>query len=567
VTIQSVTGPARKRVGELLIESGLVDDVAVERALARQKLTGTALGEILLDEGLVSDADLAAVLSFQLDTPLVDLGLERTDDEALKLVPEDLAKSRHILPIRIEDGGLVLAMAFPSDQRTLAELRERVTIPIRPLLALRSDIDQAITQRYRVLGNVHAAVGRFEKARTPAPQLVAPLLAGVDETAPVVQILNLILTQALRDRASDIHIEPQENGIRIRYRIDGTLHDATKLPKDLGPAIASRVKVMANLNIVEKRRSQDGQISLSMDDHEADVRVSTIETIWGEKIVMRILDKTRSLIDVRDLGMETGVLERWGELLKSPFGMLLVCGPTGTGKTTTLYASVNELDRTTKNVMTIEDPVEYIIDGTSQIPINLPAGRTFATGLRSILRQDPDVILVGEIRDQETVEISMNAALTGHLVLTSIHSIDTIGAVYRLLDLGVERFMVTSSLVAVTAQRLVRKLCDHCKTEQKPQMLETALLRQAHLPSDIVYLGRGCNYCAGTGYLGRMGVYELLIIGEELRNGINRGASSQELRSIAQAAGLVTLREAGLRKVAEGLTSTTEVLAMLQGAS
>jgi type IV pilus assembly protein PilB len=324
---------------------------------------------------------------------------------------------------------------------------------------------------------------------------------------------------------------------------------------------------MANLNIVEKRRSQDGQIQLKMDERDADVRVSTIETIWGEKIVLRILDKSRALLDVQDLGMESGVLERYVELLKSPFGMVLVCGPTGSGKTTTLYASVNELDRVTRNVMTIEDPVEYVIDRASQVSISPIAGRTFATGLRSLLRQDPDIIMVGEIRDNETVAIAMNAALTGHLVLSSLHAIDSVSAVHRLMDLGIERFMVTSSVIAVVAQRLVRKLCTRCRYEARPNMLEAALLRRAQMPAEAVWRGKGCQYCSGTGYYGRTGVYELLILTEELRGAINEGRSGQRLREIASAGGLVTLRDAGLRKVSDGTTTMPEVIAMLQGAS
>jgi type IV pilus assembly protein PilB len=304
-----------------------------------------------------------------------------------------------------------------------------------------------------------------------------------------------------------------------------------------------------------------------MESHDADVRLSTIETIWGENIVLRILDKSRALLDVQELGMESGVLERYTELLKSPFGMLLVCGPTGSGKTTTLYASINELDRVTRNVMTIEDPIEYVIDRAGQVPINPIVGRTFATGLRSILRQDPDVILVGEIRDNETVDIAMNSALTGHLVLSSLHAIDSVSAIYRLMDLGIERFMVTSSVVAIIAQRLVRKLCARCRYEATPNMIEAALLRRARMQVDVVWRGKGCQYCSGTGFYGRTGIYELLILSEELRAAINAGKSSQELSEIATAAGLVTLREAGLRKVGDGTTTMPEIIAMLQGSA
>ena len=556
----------RKRLGEIPVEAGFVDEMAIESALKRQKTTGTPIGHLLLDDGLIASEDLAAALSFQLDIPLVNLGVDDSDEAALRLVPESFARASHVLPLRIEGNQLVAAMAFPNDRRMLAELAEMTKLGVLPFLALSDDIDLLITQRYRVLGGVATAVKKYEVEHRPAPQFQAPLLAGVDENAPVVQIVNLIFTQALRDRASDVHIKPHERSVSIRFRIDGTLHEATRLPKDMAPAIVSRLKVMANLNIVEKRRSQDGQIQLSMDEREADVRLSTIETIWGEKAVMRILDKSRAIVDVDELGMESGVLERYQELLKSPFGMVLVVGPTGSGKTTTLYTSVNELDRVSRNIMTIEDPVEYVIDGTSQVPINPTAGRTFASGLRALLRQDPDVILVGEVRDQETAEIAMNSALTGHLVLSSLHAIDTVGSVYRLIDLGVPRFMVTSSMVAIIAQRLVRKLCTRCKVETKPTVIEESLLRQAKLPADTVFAPRGCNYCSNTGYLGRTGVFELLIFGDDVRAAVNEGGSAQDLRARALAAGLVTLRDAGFRKVAEGETSTADVLGMLQGA-
>ncbi|MBI3522602.1 MAG: Flp pilus assembly complex ATPase component TadA [Chloroflexi bacterium] len=557
---------ARKRLGQILVDAGFVDAGALEEALKRQQVSRQPLGQILQAEGLISRDDVAAALSLQFDTPLIDLGLEETQEAALRLVPESFAREHHLLPLRIQGAMVVVAMAFPDDKRTILELQKRTNLGIRPFLAPREDIDQLITQRYRVIGDVVTAVERYEVEHKPSPQFVAPLLVGVDENAPVVQIVNLIFTQALRDRASDVHVEPQERDVSIRFRIDGTLHEATRLPKDVGPAIVSRLKVMANLNIVEKRRSQDGQIQLTMDGREADVRVSTIETIWGEKAVMRMLDKSRALINVEELGMESGVLERYQELLKAPFGMVLVVGPTGSGKTTTLYASVNELDRVSRNIMTIEDPVEYIIEGTSQVPINPTAGRTFASGLRSLLRQDPDVILVGEIRDQETVEIAMNSALTGHLVLSSLHSIDTVGSVFRLVDLGVPRFMITSSTVAIIAQRLVRRLCERCKVERRPQIVEAALLRQAKLSADTVFGPGGCNYCSNTGYLGRVGVFELLIFGDEIRAAVNEGGSAQELRTKALRAGLVTLRDAALQKVVEGLTSPADVLAILQGA-
>ncbi len=554
----------RRRIGEMLVEAGLLTNEQIDFAVQRQKQSGKAFGEVLLDAGLVDETALAAVLSAHFDMPLLDLRSTNIEPAALKAVPEELARERFLIPTAIDDETITVAMAFPNDKLAVDAVAERTKRRVVPELALRSEILLTIQQQYKVVGDVGALSETFIAERRPTTAFIAPALSNIAEDAPVVQIVNLVFGQALRDRASDIHIEPQQDRLRIRYRIDGVLHDATALPKDVAPAISSRLKIMANLNIVEKRRSQDGQLSLSMEGREVDVRVATVETIWGEKIVCRILDKSLAYLDLTQVGLDLGMLERHRELLRQPYGMILVCGPTGSGKTTTLYASLNEIDRVKKNVTTIEDPVEYVIDGINQVPINATIDRTFAKGLRALLRQDPDVILVGEIRDAETADIASNAALTGHLMISSIHANDALGALFRMIDLGVERFMITSSLISVISQRLVRKLCVHCRTEVPPSAAEAALLREAGVPVDMVFTGTGCNYCSGTGFLGRIGIFELLVLSDDLRTAINQGASSQQLREMAEREGMVTLRQDGLHKVARGVTTVAEVLSVVQ---
>ena len=555
----------RRRIGEMLIDAGILTPEQVDFAVQRQKQTGRPFGEVLMDAGLVDESALAAVLSAHFDMPIIDLRSIPIDEAALRLVPETLARERFLIPASLNDTELVLAMAFPNDEQAIKAVRERAGgREVVPRLALRSEVMLAIQQRYKVVGDVGALSETFIAERKPATAFVAPALTQIAEDAPVVQIVNLVFAQALRDRASDIHFEPQQDRLRVRYRIDGVLHDATTLPRDVTPAVVSRIKILANLNIVEKRRSQDGQLSLTMEGRDVDIRVATVETIWGEKVVCRILDKSLAYLDLREVGMDLAMLERHKLLIHQPYGMTLVCGPTGSGKTTTLYATLNEIDRVKKNVTTIEDPVEYVIDGITQVAINLAVERTFAQGLRALLRQDPDVILVGEIRDSDTAEIASNAALTGHLVISSIHANDAIGAILRIIDLGVDRTLVTSTLLSVAAQRLVRKIDTHCRIEVSATAAEQAVLQKAGIEADSVYAGPGCNYCAGTGFYGRIGIFELLAMSDELRHLINTGAPSQQVRDRALAEGMTTMRQDGLRKAARGITTVAEALSVLQ---
>jgi type IV pilus assembly protein PilB len=386
-------------------------------------------------------------------------------------------------------------------------------------------------------------------------------LSTITATSPAIEIVNMLITQGLRDRSSDIHIEPQKDHLRIRFRIDGVLQDVAHLPNATGAALASRIKIMADMNIVERRRAQDGQISLTVDSRELDIRVATIETIWGEKLVLRLLDRSRSLITLEQLGFSHGAYDRFHGMLHSPYGMIIVSGPTGSGKTTTLYAAIHELDQQVRNIMTIEDPVEYTFDNINQSQINKLADISFANGLRAILRQDPDIILVGEIRDRETAEIAVQSALTGHLVLSSLHATDAAGALLRFIDMGIEGFLIASSVIAIVAQRLVRKVCDGCRTSHPPSIEEADFAKSigVEVPK-LLYHGQGCGRCNHTGYYDRIGVFEVLTMTEELKRMVIGRAGHREIMAAAVAGGVVPLRLDAWDKIAAGVTTVAEVV-------
>ncbi|MGA8296987.1 MAG: ATPase, T2SS/T4P/T4SS family, partial [Acidimicrobiales bacterium] len=499
------------RIGELLAERGLATEAQIDQALARQRDAGGRLGEILVDMGVVNERSLAEVLAWKFDMPECDLRTQAPQTEALALLPESIARDQLALPVSLSDNDLFVAVAEPSDalQRLLTETTHK---SVHMMLVPLSDVRQAIDSSYVALGDVSSLVEVFEtietgRRRTPD----AVEVETISEDAPVVRVVNRILTQALRDRASDVHLEPQDNGMRVRYRIDGVMKDMLALPPAMGLGLVNRIKIMADMNIVEKRRPQDGQFTTNIDNRSVDVRVSTISTIFGETCVMRILDKTKSVLKLPRLGMPPNLLNIFAEVIRVPFGMIVCAGPTGSGKTTTLYATLSELNESSRNIMTIEDPVEYVFSSMNQIQTNEQAGLTFATGLKSILRQDPDVILVGEIRDVETARIGIQSAMTGHLVLSSLHATDAVTALLRFYDMGIEPFLVAASMVAVVSQRLVRRTCPACKVPYKPTPEELAFYEESGGPEKGTFLrGAGCNFCAGTGYQERIGVYELL---------------------------------------------------------
>ncbi|HZV52311.1 MAG TPA: GspE/PulE family protein [Candidatus Dormibacteraeota bacterium] len=494
--------------------------------------------------------------------PAVDLGTTPSHDDALALVPESYAAANDLVPLRLEGETLVVACADPGDDAMLSELQVLTRRRVRALGAPRVEIQEAIQERYEVLEHVDEHVRAFTQRLGRSTGADArSVLQAIDEQSPVVNVVNLIITQGLRDRASDIHLEPQRTHLRVRFRIDGILTDRLRLPQSIAPSLSSRLKVMADLDIVDRHRAQDGQFRFESGGHQVDVRVSTMETQWGEKVVLRLLDQSRTLLRLDQLGLGGDAYHRLSGLLRSPFGLIVVSGPTGSGKTTTLYAAINELDPIGQNITTIEDPVEYTFENINQIPIRRVANLTFANGLKAILRQDPDVIMIGEVRDRETAEIAVQSALTGHLVLCSLHATDAASVIQRFIEMGIEGFLVSSALIGVVAQRLVRRICTYCRQPDELGADERQLWFEHGDPEKAVfYRGRGCVHCAQTGYRGRIGVFEVLPVSESIKRLISLRAPAQEIRSQALREGMRTLREDGVRKVADDLTTLSEVI-------
>jgi len=493
--------------------------------------------------------------------PTVDLSTSPSDSDALALVPEAYATANDLIPLAVEDGVLVIASADPGNTATLSEVQVLSRHRVRALAAPRAQIYEAIRQRYKVLPHVDEHVRAFtQRARGGLAEDRSAILA-ITEQSPVVNVVNLIIAQGLRDRASDIHLEPQQGHLRVRFRIDGILTDALRLPGSMAASLSSRIKVMASLDIVDRHRAQDGQIRLESEGHQVDIRVSTTETIWGEKVVLRLLDQERTVLSLDQLGLEATGHATMSRLLRSPFGMIVVSGPTGSGKTTTLYAAIKQLDPISQNITTIEDPVEYTFANINQIQIRKVANITFANGLRAILRQDPDVIMGGEDRDMETAEIAIQSALTGHLVLSSLHATASAGVIQRFIEMGLEAFLVSSALVGVVAQRLVRRICAYCKEPYEPTSDERRLwLEHGIYDKAIFYHGRGCTHCAYTGFRGRVGVFEVLPITDTIKRLISVRAGAQDIRDHAIREGMATLRQDAVQKVNQDQTTLAEVI-------
>ena len=554
--------PGGDRLGELLVAAGLATCDQVVAALGElQHGAGKRVGQLLVDLGTLGDRDLARILAQQQALEVVDLREVTPEPAAIGLMTEKLARALTAIPLSVLGDAVVVAVAAPSEA-TVSALREAVGRPVTVKVAAQSDIVRAIGNSYRVLSGIGSQVKVFEARDTLRKDAVRVESAAANDEAPAVQVVQLIITQALRDRASDVHIEPQDERVRIRYRIDGALHDVLDLPGSMGPVVVSRVKILAGMNIVERRRPQDGQISMDVEGRAVDIRVSTTAVVGGEKVVLRLLDKSRPLFRLPQLGMPADMSARYSAMLRAPYGMVICAGPTGSGKTTTLYGSLGELNSPERNIMTIEDPVEYTFPSINQIQINETAGITFAGGLKSILRQDPDVILVGEIRDVETARIAVQSALTGHFVLSSLHATDTVSALHRLLDMGIEHFLVASSVTAVLAQRLVRRVCNHCREPYQPPAEELALLAAigGREPADGFVRGAGCNFCAQTGYLERIGVYEMMPVTDAVREMVLERASHDEIRKVARHEGMRTLQEEAGHLVETGVTNLAEVL-------
>ena len=552
------------QLGALLIARGLLTQEQLEAALAEQDRKHRALGRILIDEGVVSEADLVATLAAQLGLEYVDVTDYPVDPEATLLISDALARRYQALPLGWQDGRLVVAMADPSNVFALDDIRTITGAEVRMIVATRASIVAAIDKYHRLDTDAESISAQASSSFEADDDLSS--VREVVEDAPIVKLVNLLITQAIQDRASDIHIEPTENDLRIRYRIDGVLHEVMRPPKNIQSGIISRLKIMADINIAERRVPQDGRLTTNVAGRHVDLRVATLPTVFGEKVVMRILDKTTALLRLDDLGFLPVNRGRFETAYRKPYGTILVTGPTGSGKSTTLYATLNLVNDEAKNIITVEDPVEYRLAGINQVQVNIKAGLTFASALRSILRSDPDVVLVGEIRDRETATIVVEAALTGHLVLSTLHTNDASSTPTRLVEMGVEPFLVASALDCIVAQRLARRLCDKCKEGYRPNAAELTLAGWGadefdELPE--LFRPKGCQACGQTGYFGRFAVHEVLLVTEEIERLIVDREHSEDLKKLAIAQGMLTLRRAGLTQVHAGLTSVEEILRVI----
>jgi len=553
--------PNPVRLGDLLVNAGAISEKQLQSALMEQQLTNLRLGEILIKNGFLTERQLAEALSSQLKLPMVTLARYRPMIEALRMVPENVARRLDLLPLAVLDNNrLFIAMADPLNIISIDEVRMLTGMEVDVGVAIPSEIRRDMDSFYSVRGNVDDAIVEIvdmSAAEEMRRDFDAAAEASVDD-APVVKLVNGLLDQAVRESASDLHIEPFEKSSRVRYRVDGNLFDALDFPRNLHPAVISRLKIMANMDISEKRRPQDGRILLKFQERKVDLRVSSLPTVFGEKMVMRVLDQASSAVGLERIGLleeDRGLLDG---IISRPYGMMLVTGPTGSGKSTTLYSVLERINEPESNLITVEDPVEYMIPGINQVQINEKAGLTFADALRSILRQDPDKIMVGEIRDTETAQLAVRAALTGHLVLSTLHTNDAPSAVIRLNDMGVAPFLISSSVIGVIAQRLVRKLCPACKEAFEPG---PNVCREYRIPEGSrIYKAVGCEQCRWSGYKGRTAVFQMMTINDEIRRLIAEEAQAREIEDAALRNGMRSLRDAGLLKVLEGISSMEEVL-------
>jgi type IV pilus assembly protein PilB len=550
-----------KQLGQILLEQGLLTQEQLDRALEEHRNTPKSLGRVLIDLGYIRERDLVRALAEQVGLEFVDLTEYRIDPVITSLLPEALCRRYRALPIGERDGKLLVAMSDPANVYALDDIRTMTGRDVQPVVATSNDVEQAI-QKFSAMGD------QVEALASEAAEVIeeeSADLTGMEaalEDAPIVKLVTAIMTQAVADRASDVHIEPTEKDVRVRFRVDGVLHEVMHSPRSIQGGLISRLKVMADLNIAEKRVPQDGRVSMRVSGKSLDLRLATLPTVYGEKVVIRILDKSNALMQLSELGFQEEAFRMYERSFRRPYGAILVTGPTGSGKSTSLYATLNIVNQVDKHIITVEDPVEYRLAGVNQIQVNPKAGLTFASALRSILRADPDIILIGEIRDRETAMIAVESALTGHLVLSSLHTNDAPSAITRLTEMEVETFLVASALDCVVAQRLARKLCEKCKQPYTPdpaELLEAGFQEWQLEEIQELYRAAGCSYCSNTGYRGRMGLYEVMPMSEEIERLTVERASSEAIRTVALEQGMIELRADGLTKAAKGLTSIEEI--------
>lgn len=554
-------------LGGTLLKASLITEEQLKEAVEEQSQSPqkVRLGELLVKKGVISEAQLLEALARQLGIRFVrSINDREIPEELLKKIPTRFAKKFNVLPIQYRDDKVEIVCSDPLDTSVLDDVRVLLEQPLKVSVGSPTVILEAINRSYDRISTADSAIEEFGTEVIDDSVLDEPVdLLDTEDEAPIIRLVNSILFRSVKEKASDIHIEPYEKEVAVRFRIDGDLYDILKIPKRVQNSVISRIKLIGSLNIAEKRLPQDGRIRIKIAGKDIDLRLSTIPTAHGERIVMRLLDKSSNLLDLKTLGFDPRMLTLMREMIHKPYGIILVTGPTGSGKTTTLYSCVAEINREDINIITVEDPIEYQIPGIGQIQTNEKIGLTFASGLRSILRQDPDVILIGEIRDKETAEIAVQASLTGHLVLSSIHTNDASSCVARLVDMGIEPFLVASSLVGILAQRLVRQLCSECKEPIEPTKEELNRIGLEQVPQGAkIYRPKGCDRCHHTGYAGRMGIFELLPIDENLRSIILKASDSVSLKRAAVAQGFQVMRVDGIRKILKGLTSIEEVLAV-----
>lgn len=546
---------ARKRIGELLLDVGLISREQLQDALKDQQSSNQRLGDVLINNGYITQSQLMQTLELQLGIPRVDLGSTHIDDSVLKLIPGWLVRKYRVVPYRREGDRLYVAMADPLDYYAIDDIQMTTGLFVEPSIAARDEVTQAVNRNYNLQDSVSAAVRSVSDTSTSTAD------AEIDEAdSPVVRLLNQVLADAANRRASDVHIDPQADGVRIRFRLDGFLRTEQTLPRSMLSTLITRVKVLSSLNIAEQRLPQDGRFRLREAGRTIDVRVSTLPTMHGEKAVLRILDASAHLLPIPELGFSASNVDMFQEAIDRPFGLVLITGPTGSGKTTTLYAALRSKAIPQLNVVAIEDPVEIQLPGVNQVQVNQAIALTFARGLRALLRQDPDVVMIGEIRDDETAEIAVRAAVTGHLVLSTVHTNDAASAINRLVDMGVPPYMVASALNAVVAQRLVRRVCPQCAEAYTPSAVEMKLLSHHGLSPTNLRHGRGCGSCANTGYSGRLAIHEVFVIDDAIGTMILAGKSDRDYRSYGAAHGTSSMLTDGLQKAVFGQTTIQEVL-------
>ncbi len=569
-------GP-KKLIGQILLEKGLITQGQLDEGLRVQKNTTEQIGRILTDLGYVTERDVLRAYAEQLGIPFLEMAQVSVDQDVAKSIPQSVVQRYNAIPIKRSGNRLTVAMSDPSNVFALDDIRLITGYEIDPMLATTDDIGSLIggsddtggaggqnelANALEALDGGMAGLGDEMDIAAAGTEEDVDRAAQLEDEAPIIRVVNVIIQQAIRDRASDIHVEPDRRGVRIRYRVDGVLHEVMRVPKYVHAPLVSRIKIMGDMNIAERRLPQDGRIHIRHESRDYDLRVSSLPTVFGEKVVMRILDQGSVMIGLNKLGMFPETQAQLESIIVQPNGMILSTGPTGSGKTTTQYSILNKINSVERNIVTIEDPVEYQLPGLSQVHVNRKAGLTFASAMRSFLRQDPDIIMVGEIRDLETAETAVQASLTGHLVLSTLHTNDAPSAITRLMDMGVEPFLIASSIIGILAQRLGRRICANCKEPYKPpaEALHRVGFNVDDIENVVFYRGRGCDQCRHTGYRGRQGIYEMMLINEEIADLTVKRAPLSEIRNAAMANGMKTLKMDGFQKVLEGTTTVEEVM-------